>query len=85
MREVLDTKQLSDLHRICRKFGVDVALIDKVTSRRIMSREVDLLCEVINNEFLTSGIDKDFEANDYGREMEALLDAVNAVRLRPSG
>lgn len=82
MKVELNREQLDKLHEICRKFDADEGLIDKVREGVAASHEVSLLCELINNEFLSRGIDQDFEANDYGREMEALLDLVNSVRLR---
>jgi hypothetical protein len=39
------------------------------------------LCDLISNEFMLNGIQESFEPNDYGKELERLLDAVNRGRL----
>lgn len=82
MKAQLSSQQLRKLQDVCLRFGADLSLIGKAQLGTATSDEVGILCEVINNEFLLYGIDDDFEANDYGREMELLLDAINSVRLR---
>ena len=82
MKAQLSSRQLEKLRELCLTFGADLSLIAKAQLGTATSDEVDILCEVINDDFLVKGIDDDFEANDYGKEMELLLDAVNTVRLR---
>lgn len=82
MKAQLSSQQLRKLQEICLRFRADLLLIGKAQLGTVTSEEVDILCEVINNEFVLHGIDDDLEANDYGREMELLLDAINSVRLR---
>jgi hypothetical protein len=42
--------------------------------------KVDLICDWIGEEFLSKGIKDDWEPNQYGFELELLLDAVNRLR-----
>ncbi|AYR26761.1 hypothetical protein [Herbaspirillum rubrisubalbicans] len=42
---------------------------------------VDTLCDLINQEFMMEGIDENFEPNQYGIELEELLDAINKPRV----
>lgn len=44
--------------------------------------EIDLLCELISNEFMMNGILESFEPNEYGKELETLLDSINRPRLQ---
>jgi hypothetical protein len=39
------------------------------------------MCSIISDEFLLNGITKDFEANEYGKELENILDNINRSRL----
>ncbi len=50
-------------------------------NEKISSNEIDELCELISNEFMMNGIQESYEPNEYGRELEKLLDAVNRGRL----
>ena len=43
--------------------------------------DIEVLCQLINDEFLMNGIDEDYKPNKYGRELEELLDAINRPRL----
>jgi hypothetical protein len=43
--------------------------------------DVDALCGLINAEFMMKGILPSFEPNEYGIELERLLDIVNKPRL----
>ena len=55
---------------------------DKLTRKNLSKIEIDQLCELISDEFMLNGIEEDFEPNEYGRQLESLLDAVNRERLR---
>ena len=56
-------------------------LAEKLMTKKISSNEIDELCELISNEFIVNGIQESYEPNEYGRELEKLLDAVNRGRL----
>jgi hypothetical protein len=82
MSTSLTNDQLRLLLGICRSAGsFQVRLADKLLNEKISSSEIDELCELISNEFMLNGIQESFEPNDYGRELERLLDAVNRGRL----
>ncbi len=42
---------------------------------------IDVLCKLINEEYLQNGIKPDFEPNPYGKELATLLNIVNRRRL----
>ena len=56
-------------------------LAEKLMNKKISPNEIDELCELISNEFMMNGIQESYEPNEYGRELEKLLDAVNRGRL----
>lgn len=58
-----------------------MSLSEKAMEGTLSPAEIDMLCEVISNEMMISGIEKTFEPNEYGKELEVLLDAVNRPRL----
>jgi hypothetical protein len=43
--------------------------------------EINILCNFINDEFMMKGILPTFEPNEYGLELERLLDLINKPRL----
>lgn len=43
--------------------------------------DIESVCHIINDEYLMKGMNEDYSPNTYGRELEALLDTVNRVRL----
>ncbi|KFI25662.1 hypothetical protein CG50_04915 [Paenirhodobacter enshiensis] len=44
--------------------------------------EIDILCDLINAEFMMEGILPTYEPNEYGVELESLLDLINRSRLK---
>lgn len=58
------------------------SLAEKAINGILTSDEVEELCNLISNEFMLNGITESFEPNDYGKELENLLDAVNKNRLK---
>jgi hypothetical protein len=50
-------------------------------SGMLLPDEIEKVCELISNEMMMNGIEETFEPNEYGKELEALLDAVNRARL----
>jgi len=57
-------------------------LAEKAISGTLRSDEIEELCNMISNEFMLNGITENFEPNDYGKELEGLLDAVNKSRVQ---
>ncbi|WP_162979219.1 hypothetical protein [Pseudomonas aeruginosa] len=64
--------------------GAKISLAERAIAGDVSVDDVDELCELISNEFMMKGIEANFEPNNYGLELEALLDAVNRDRLRIS-
>jgi hypothetical protein len=49
---------------------------------KLTMNNIDFLCKLINDEFIKNGIDENFEPNEYGHELENLLDEINRPRLQ---
>lgn len=82
MNAALTDNQLRLLLALCRSAGLlHLDLAEKLLNEEISSTEIDALCELISNEFMMNGIEESFEPNEYGRELEKLLDSVNRGRL----
>ena len=82
MSTSLTNDQFRLLLGICRSAGSPkLYLAEKLINEKISSNEIDELCELISNEFMMNGIQESYEPNEYGRELEKLLDAVNRGRL----
>ncbi|EYC50062.1 hypothetical protein AZ34_02550 [Hylemonella gracilis str. Niagara R] len=58
-------------------------IIGELAGERLSMATIDELCALINDEFMMKGILPNFEPNEYGLELEALLDVVNSARIRP--
>jgi hypothetical protein len=82
MSTSLTNDQFRLLLGICLSAGSPkLCLAEKLINEKISSNEIDELCELISNEFMMNGIQESYEPNEYGRELEKLLDAVNRGRL----
>ncbi|CAM2198073.1 conserved protein of unknown function [Paraburkholderia kururiensis] len=62
--------------------GKNAAAFDNLEKGEMSFPEIDVLCGLINAEFMMEGILPTFEPNEYGLELERLLDLVNRPRLR---
>ena len=60
----------------------DRALFNAALSVALPSESIQRLCELINDEYLLNGVEKDYVPNSYGAELEAILDVVNRPRTR---
>jgi len=60
--------------------SVDQILLERLLSEGPSLTEIELLCTIINNEFMMKGILPSYEPNAYGLELENLLDLVNKSR-----
>jgi hypothetical protein len=58
------------------------AILKDLENGFLVIENVEDICTLINEEFMIRGILPSFEPNDYGYELETLLDVVNSVRLR---
>ncbi len=56
--------------------------IDLALESKFDTYVVDILCRVINDEYLIRGIEANYEPNDYGVELSGLLNKINATRLK---
>jgi len=61
--------------------GANAELGKRAKAGQLSSDDVGRLCEIISDELMLKGIEKSFEPNDYGLELEKLLDDVNSERL----
>jgi hypothetical protein len=61
--------------------GKNAAAFDNLEKGEVTFSEIDALCGLINAEFMMEGILPTFEPNEYGLELESLLDLINRPRL----
>ncbi|MBI0328734.1 hypothetical protein [Burkholderia plantarii] len=61
--------------------GKSAAAFDSLERGGMTFSEIDALCGLINAEFMMEGILPNFEPNEYGLELERLLDVINRPRL----
>lgn len=57
-------------------------ILENLDKGDIEPENIEPVCGIINEEYMMKGIEPSFEPNDYGRELEGLLDVVNRPRLR---
>ncbi|WP_156126541.1 ABC transporter transmembrane domain-containing protein [Burkholderia sp. 9120] len=62
--------------------GKNTATFDSLDAGEMTFAEIDVICGLINAEFMMEGILPTFEPNEYGLELERLLDLINRPRLR---
>lgn len=78
----LTNKEIYILKTIMEKSDRNDAKILKAAIDGIIEiNNIQRLCELINEEFLMEGIREDFEPNEYGKEIAAILNKINAPRL----
>jgi len=56
-------------------------LLDHAINGSLPRSDIEAVCQIINDEYLMHGIEKDYKPNDYGLELEKLLDAINRPRV----
>jgi len=82
MKPTLTDRQkeiVSDLR--AKDAGKNTAAFDSLEKEEMTFSEIDVLCGLINAEFMMEGILPTFEPNEYGLELESLLDLINRPRL----
>ena len=62
-------------------FDEDRGDLVAILSNELTTEEVDDICETINDQFIKCGLLDNYEPNQYGLELEELLDKVNRCRL----
>lgn len=59
----------------------DAEILSQIIRGDLDNRDIQRACELINDEYLMKGMQEDYSPNIYGKELEALLNSVNAARL----
>jgi hypothetical protein len=62
--------------------GDFLAFIHRIENGDLSHAEIEEACLMLNDEFLLNGIDEEFEATIYGKEIEDVIDIINRPRLR---
>ncbi|SEA67745.1 hypothetical protein [Paraburkholderia sartisoli] len=62
--------------------GKNTSTFDSLDAGEMTFAEIDEICGLINAEFMMEGVLPTFEPNEYGLELERLLDLINRPRLR---
>jgi hypothetical protein len=76
MKSFLNRSSL--LLKVVRKRAPNLSIIAKsILEGPVATPDRKRLCQLINEEFCEHGIDENFEPNQYGYELEDLLDYVN--------
>jgi hypothetical protein len=61
--------------------GVTKQLLERAISGPLPAGDIEAVCQSINDEYLMKGIKEGYAPNEYGRELESLLNAVNKPRI----
>jgi hypothetical protein len=81
---ILTDSQWEIMKKLRAKFAkMNVDAFNNLEKGEFTFSEIDMICNLINEEFLMEGILPNFEPNAYGLELEKLLDAINRPRLHP--
>ncbi|WSG73674.1 hypothetical protein U8P80_20030 [Rhizobium beringeri] len=56
--------------------------IAAIQAGNLSFEQIEEACDLLSGAFHMNGIDENFEPNDYGKEIEALIDVVNRPRLK---
>jgi hypothetical protein len=60
----------------------DITLLEKVRNfEKVNNEDIENIIDVISDELMQYGFEKDYEPNKYGLQLEDLLDKVNKPRL----
>ncbi len=74
-RELIDSLRAKDAGKNARAF-------DNLDKGDVSPSDIDSLCIAINDVFMLEGILPNFEPNEYGVELEELLNVINRPRLK---
>lgn len=64
--------------------GANASAFESMEKGEMNFSQIETMCGLINAEFMMEGILSSFEPNEYGLELEELLDVVNRARVHPS-
>ena len=81
MSQKLTYSQIELINQVFKTLDVP-AFIRRLENSELSHAEIEECCLVLNDEFLLNGIDEEFEATAYGKQIEYLLDIINRPRLR---
>lgn len=82
MTLALTDRQKEILRNLRSKYaGKNASAFDNLEKGTVTFSEIDILCDLINAEFMMEGILPTYEPNEYGIELESLLDLINRPRL----
>jgi hypothetical protein len=81
MSQKLTYSQIEIINQVFKILDVP-AFIRRFENNELSHAEIEECCLALNDEFLLNGIDEEFEANAYGKQIEDLLDIINRPRLR---
>ncbi len=56
-------------------------LLERAIKGNLSENNIEAVCEAINDEYLMKGIKENYNPNEYGKELESLLDQINRPRL----
>jgi hypothetical protein len=86
MNTSIFTERQVEILRLLRdtRDGEERMLLDRVLEGNLPKASIQVVCEMINDEFLMKGIKPDYTPNAYGYELETLLDVVNRPRVSPA-
>jgi hypothetical protein len=83
MKVSFTDRQRTLIHSLrARDAGANAIAFDNLEKGELNFSDIEVLCDIINSEFMTEGILPNFEPNKYGLELEGLLDVLNRPRLK---
>ena len=59
----------------------DMYLLTQAIEGLLPKNDIEAVCQIINNEYLMRGINESYSPNDYGKELESLIDIINRPRI----
>ncbi len=60
----------------------DADILNDAINKNLKSKDIQRVCELINDEYMMNGIREDYSPNEYGKDLNTLLNSVNEPRLR---
>lgn len=78
------TKRQKEIVKFLRSKGSEESqrVLRELENEELDLADVEVLCTLLNGEFLMEGIFPNFEPNPYGLELEMMLDVINKVRTK---
>ena len=81
MKQKLTNRQIEIVKKVFLGDNFNSFII-RIERNELHLQEIEEACLVLNKEFLMNGIDEEFEATSYGKEIEDVIDIINRPRLR---